>query len=262
MQQSLHAWLRVLVDDPSASRAFYEQKAIMRDKLAMDKIIKAIEVDVSPLEFHFVFKRDGSSPATSPLGQTVLPNPAPLVHALSHAATTNASILASSAFEIGKGAFGFGLQTFAAAKESLDSEMVTLNLNSKRSILDMKSSAAQIDTAPPPPPIGYNRQSVSASGGAPPVGVLGVTNVPREDIDSPTEMGIAPDLLIFQLKQELEDTRKTVNDEREARRQLQADFLNLKHSKDREVASLRNEISLLQKQLILAKKPFHDINDI
>ncbi|KAJ3017398.1 UNVERIFIED_CONTAM: hypothetical protein HDU68_011705, partial [Siphonaria sp. JEL0065] len=158
--------------------------------------------------------------------QPALPNPTPLVHALSHAATSNASAFASSALELGKGAtstastfasnaFGFGLQTFAAAKESLDSKIISLNLvGGKKSVVEWNEKVAAPSQEPH-----QMRNSISTGGGATSVGILGVVNVANTSGSNsipPTESTesspLSPDLIIAQLKRDLEVARKQAAD--------------------------------------------------
>ncbi|ORY41914.1 hypothetical protein BCR33DRAFT_739441 [Rhizoclosmatium globosum] len=204
VQQSLHLWLKMLVDDETAPRAFYE---------AMYKLIEAIEKDVSSRVFHFNLKE-------SPVSAT-LPNPAPLIHTLSQAATNNASALAHSAASVGQSAFsvgqsvgqsargithtassfatsafGFGLTALGNVKESLDSQIVTLNLGGarKNSVDGLKAEHQA-------------RGSVSTAAGSIDVGIVGVVNDVVLD-DSEEFVGLEGADLVEKLKLELKKARK------------------------------------------------------
>ncbi|KAJ3294320.1 hypothetical protein HDU79_011193 [Rhizoclosmatium sp. JEL0117] len=267
VQQSLHLWLKMLVDDETAPRAFYEPSALMRDKEAMYKLIDAIEKDVSSRVFHFNLKE-------SPVSAT-LPNPAPLIHTLSQAATNNASALAHSAASVGQSAFsvgqsvgqsargithtassfatsafGFGLTALGNVKESLDSQIVTLNLGGarKNSVDGLKAEHQA-------------RGSVSTAAGSIDVGIVGVVNDVVLD-DSEEFVGLEGADLVEKLKLELKKARKQAAEEKETRLKLQTELISVKHARDREVNGLMTEIGSLKRQLEDTKQSFHGIDDI
>ncbi|KAJ3240527.1 hypothetical protein HDU81_003410 [Chytriomyces hyalinus] len=248
MHQNLHKWLRILVDDKTAAAAYYEPFALMRDKEAINKIIHFIETEVSPLDFNFEF---GHPKATSPTAAAIsaaLPNPTPLVSAISTRATENATSLASTAFVVGK---GIGQQT-----KSIASTLGQQTSSIASSVGILSSNA-----------LGYSMQSLTAAKDSldstisslakkPSANRLSVVNIPEEDRDvqpessftvSPNGTGVmtsgisttspttADDLSavnVAALLRELEITKRQLSVEVEARERAQAELDALKLQKD------------------------------
>ncbi|KAI8611851.1 hypothetical protein BC830DRAFT_1171544 [Chytriomyces sp. MP71] len=272
LQRNLHVWIRALVADRTAPAAFYEPFALMRDKEAMAKVAAAIESTVSPCNFQFVFRPESSSP--SPTAST-LPNPAPLVSALSAAASTNASHIASTAFELGmqtktlasglgaqtktlaSSAFGFGFQSLTAAKETLDNHISSLA--KKPSIASGLSVVNGPANGPPLTP----DQGAATSDASPSMGTgTGVmtSGLVSSSSTNPSTTSATAD--VASILRELDIARKHLAEEREAKQNLQEQIASLKVASDRVVAGLHSEIMALKRQVESAKHSFQDISDI
>ncbi|KAJ3129095.1 hypothetical protein HK100_008834 [Physocladia obscura] len=185
--------------------------------------------------------------------------------ALATTASTNASAFASTAFEIGKNtsstasifatnAFGFGLQTLVAAKESLDSKIITLSLGSKKSNVDLKvrsesviSSSSEAENS-----VG-GTGGVQANGGAMQVTSFKIVNVDQKD-EGETEESI------LTLKTAFTEVQKQLA--AETRLKLQTELISAKQIHDREIALLKNENMMLKKLIESLPKAIQSIDDI
>ncbi|KAJ3410032.1 hypothetical protein HDU80_005424 [Chytriomyces hyalinus] len=246
MHQNLHKWLRILVDDKTAAAAYYEPFALMRDKEAINKIILFIETEVSPLDFGFEFGHPKATSPTAAALSAAIPNPTPLVSAISTRATENATSLASTAFVVGK---GIGQQT-----KSIASTLGQQTSSIASSVGILSSSA-----------LGYSMQSLTAAKDSldstisslakkPSANRLSVVNIPEDRDDqlessltvSPNGTGVmtsgisttasgADDLSavnVAALLRELEITKRQLSVEVEARERVQAELDALKSQKD------------------------------
>ncbi|KAJ3209319.1 hypothetical protein HDU82_001021 [Entophlyctis luteolus] len=269
IRHSLHRWLAALANDRTAVAAYYgtptlipnkplpdhsrktEQNAVMRDRDSVSKAASEIEAKISPLTFHFAFE---SSAAPPPSRRLSIPDPTQFVHALSSAASANASALASSAIEIGKStsstasklatnALGFGLQTLAAAKGSIDEKIGALNLSALGSSVQEKAATSPSSAT----------SGVATSGGGANITDFQVVNTTTENITTDEAS---------RLVNELAETKLLLAKERELHSNLQADVASMKLDFSKEIDALKSENSKLQKQLEQAKQGIQSIADI
>ncbi|KAJ3069226.1 hypothetical protein HDU98_007708 [Podochytrium sp. JEL0797] len=243
-----HVWFAHLANTKTTKGVFYDKHAFMRDSVNVPKLLTILESELPSIPFAFTITAPTISTAAALNSAAVsLPSPAPLVHALSHAASSNASAFASSALQIGSTMAGFGFSTLAAAKESLDSQIITLNLGGKKSMVDVKQHSLS------------QNGSVKTSGGGSSLGPLAVVNHnPVEPVDLVflDDPDVSDSEKIVELRRALEVSQKQAADEKEARLKLQIELVSLKHLRDREVAAFKSDIANLQ------RKVFYDINDI